>query len=186
MIRSSILQHNIQIKLGLKAKLSILFIVCSNKIWNCVLLSGKGNDNGEQTTIGLISKKASNCKCSALFCTFHCLCFSRLQRETSRNFRSWLYVLWRKCPTCLVYFFPHCRSFSPRWPLAFIIFSPPLQNFMLFLQEKCLFCCFFSLPLSLFLVGLRWHVALRSLFLCLFLFLYPKFVDMTINLSLIL
>ena len=33
-------------------------------------------------------------------------------------------------------FFCHCRSFSPRWPLAFLIFSPPLQNFVLFLQQK--------------------------------------------------
>ena len=37
-----------------------------------------------------------------------------------------------------------------------------------------------------FLVELRWPVALLSLFLCLSLSLYSKFVDMTINLSLIL
>ena len=46
--------------------------------------------------------------------------------------------------------------------------------------------CFFSLALALFLVELRWPVALLSLFLCLSLSLYSKFVDMTINLSLIL
>ena len=54
--------------------------------------------------------------------------------------------------------------------------------------KKCLLC-FFSLALALqalFLVELRWPVALLSLFLCLSLSLYSKFVDTTINLSLIL
>ena len=38
-------------RLGGKAKLSIIFIVCSNKIYNRVKSSGEGNDNGEKTTI---------------------------------------------------------------------------------------------------------------------------------------
>ena len=38
-------------------KLSIIFIVCSNKIKNHVMLNGEGNENGEKTTIGLINKK---------------------------------------------------------------------------------------------------------------------------------
>ena len=50
--------------------------------------------------------------------------------------------------------------------------------------KKCLLC-FFSLALALFLVELRWSVALLSPFLCLYLSLYSKFVDTTINLSLI-
>ena len=45
---------------------------------------------------------------------------------------------------------------------------------------------FFSLALVLLLVALHWPVALRSHFLRLSLSLYSKFVDMTINLSLIL
>ena len=45
---------------------------------------------------------------------------------------------------------------------------------------------FFSLALAPFLLKLRWPVALLSLFLCLSLSPYSKFVDMTINLSLIL
>ena len=48
------------------------------------------------------------------------------------------------------------------------------------------FVFFFSLALAPFLGELRWPVDLLSLFLCLSLSLYPKFVDMTINLSLIL
>ena len=34
-------------------KLSIIFIVCSNRKYNCVMLSGEGKENGEKTTIGL-------------------------------------------------------------------------------------------------------------------------------------
>ena len=45
---------------------------------------------------------------------------------------------------------------------------------------------FFYLAVALFLVALRWPVALLSPFLCLSLSLFPKFVDMTINLNLIL
>ena len=49
------------------------------------MLSSKGNENGEKTTIGLISKKAT-LQHTFLICTFLCHCFARLQRETSRNF----------------------------------------------------------------------------------------------------
>ena len=56
-------------------------------------------------------------------------------------------------------------------------FVPPTENVSF---------CFFPLALAPFLVVLRWSVALLSLFLCLSLSLYSKFVDMTINLSLIL
>ena len=45
---------------------------------------------------------------------------------------------------------------------------------------------FFYLALALFLVELRWPVALLSLFLCLSLSLFSKFGDMTINLHLTL
>ena len=61
--------------------------------------------------------------------------------------------------------FFHCRSFSPGWPLTFLIFSPPL--FMV-LPIKNVSFAFFYLRFSsvtLFLVELRWPVAY-------FLFLY--------------
>ena len=45
------------------------------------MLSGDGNKHGKK---GLLSKKQL-CTSSALFCTFLCCCFARLQRETSRN-----------------------------------------------------------------------------------------------------
>ena len=54
------------------------------------MLSAEGNENGEKTTIGLISKKKKqkkNYARAAHFpCTFLCRCFARPQRETSRNF----------------------------------------------------------------------------------------------------
>ena len=102
------------------------------------MLSGEGNENGRKTTTGLISKKSNFARAAHFFCTFLCLCFARLQRGLPET--SWLHVLWRKC--C-------CRSFSPRWPLTILIFSPPLQNFMLFLQQKKV-SFVFSLSLQLF------------------------------------
>ena len=63
---------------------------------------------------------------------------------------------------------------------------PPLQNFISFLQQKMSPFVFFPLALAPFLVELGWPVALLSLFLCVPLSLYSKFVDMIINLSLIL
>ena len=89
------------------------------------MLSGEGKENYENT-IGLIGKKAT-LHVQHTFCTFLCLCFARLQRETSRNFR--LLVLCRKCHSL-------CRSFSPWWPLAFLIFPPPLQNLCCSSNEK--------------------------------------------------
>ena len=50
------------------------------------MLSGEGKEKGENTAIGLISKKATLHVQHTFFCTFLCRCFARLQRETSRNF----------------------------------------------------------------------------------------------------
>ena len=78
--------------------------------------------------------------------------------------------------------FFHCRPFSPSVAASI----PPPQNFMLFLQQK-MSPFFFSPALAPFLVELRCPVALLrlSLVLCLSPSLFSKFVDMTIDLSLI-
>ena len=94
---------------------------------------------------------------------------------------SCLHVLWRQCRPCSCSLFFHCRSVSPWWPLA----SRRYKISCCSSNRKCLLC-FLSLALAPFLVELRWPVALLSLFLCLSFSLYSKFVDMTINLSLIL
>ena len=126
------------------------------------MLSCEGNENGEKTTSTLV-----------LYISLHCRCFARLQSETSRNLL--VTRLWRNCRTCSCsLFFFHCRSFSPWWPLAFLIFSPPLQNFHVVLPTKNVsFVFYLSLLLSvaLFLVELRWHIA-YFLFFSVFLFFY--------------
>ena len=58
------------------------------------MLSGEGNEEGEKTTIGLISKKSNFARAAHFFCTFLCRCFARLQRETSRNFLGPVYMEW--------------------------------------------------------------------------------------------
>ena len=147
------------------------------------MLSGEGNEDGEKTKIGLISKKATLHVEHTFFVHFFAVVLHDYNVKLPEA--SWLHVLWRKCRPCSCSLFFYCRSFSPRWPLAFLIFSPPLQNFMLFLQQK-MSPLFFYLALALFLVELRWPVALLSFFLCLSLSLFSKFVDMTINQDLIL
>ena len=79
------------------------------------MLSG-GKRDWWKTTVGLISN---------LFCTTN----NMKLPETS-----WLHVLWRKCRTCSCsLLFSLSLIFTP---LAFLIFSPALQNGMLFLQQK--------------------------------------------------
>ena len=139
----------------------------------------------KKTAIGLIGKKTI-CTCSTRFCTFFCRCFARLQRETSRNLlvthymEEILYVY-----LCNVFFVCFSRrSFLFWWKQAFLIFSPPQQTFMLFLQQKMFPLLFLSRSSSF----PRWaSLACRpiSVFLRLSLSLYSKFVGMTINLSLI-
>ena len=154
------------------------------------MLSGEGMQSRKtvKTTIGLISKSNFALRAAHFFCTFLCRCFARLQRETSRN------VLVTRFMEEMSYVFPHIFlllliCILHWWPLAFLILSHPLQNFrFVFPTKKCLLC-FLSLALNPCRPFSRWAslaCRLLSLFLCLSLALYSKFVDMTINLSLIL
>ena len=88
-------------------------------------------------------------------------------------------------------FFFTARSFSPciggHWHFPFC--HRRYKIFMLFFQQKKCLLCFLSLALDLCRPFSRWAslaCRLLSLFLCLSLALYSKFVGMTINLSLIL
>ena len=63
------------------------------------MLRGEGNENGEKTTIGLISKKQL-CTCSTLFLVhFFAVVLHDYDYEVKRPETSWLHVLWRKCRT---------------------------------------------------------------------------------------
>ena len=48
--------------------------------------NGEGNENGEKTKIGLISKKNNFAHAAHFRCTFLCRCFARPERKTSRSF----------------------------------------------------------------------------------------------------
>ena len=68
------------------------------------------------------------------------------------------------------------------WPLGFLIFSPPLQNFHVVFPTKMSLLCFLSLALDLCCPFSRWAslvCRLLSLFHCLSQALHCKFVDMT-------
>ena len=152
------------------------------------MLSGEGNA-GERwkTTTGLISKKSNFARAAHFFCTFLCRCFARLQRETSRNFLD--------VTRCLE---------EMSYVVSFTFFLLPLIfNFQLALRMAAsiyhfvtaatkfpnVSFVFLSLALDLCRPFSRWASLtcnLLSPFLCLSLALRFIFVDMTIDLSLIL
>ena len=64
------------------------------------------------------------------------------------------YVLTNNFVPCVpVRLFFHYRSFSPCWPLAFLIFLPLLWNFHVFLPTKFVSFVFISLALALSLLS---------------------------------
>ena len=114
------------------------------------MLSSKGNKNGEKTTIGLISKKAT-LQHTFLICTFLCHCFARLQRETSRNFLVTHFM--KEMSYVILHTFFFTATHFHLWPLAFLIFSMPLQIFHVVLtptKNVSLFFISCSSSLSLF------------------------------------
>ena len=128
------------------------------------MLSGEGNA-GEcwKTTIGLISKKKQLCTCSTLFLYISLPLFCTTTTWNFQKLLSYTFyggnvvrvpVHFLSLP--LIIFTLHW------WPLAFLILSPPLQNFHVVLPTKKCLLCFLSLalnPCRLFLVELRSPVA---------------------------
>ena len=86
------------------------------------------------TTLFLLISKKQICTCSTLFCLSLAVV---LHDYNGRNFRMCLpNILF---PMFMFAFIFHCRSFSPCWPLAFLIFSPPLwisQSMFFFLRNS--------------------------------------------------
>ena len=153
------------------------------------MLSGEGNaGDRRKTTIGLISK--SNFARAAHFVLYISLpLFCTTTTCNFQNFLSYTFyggnVVW--CSRSLLVSLPPIFTLH-WWPLAFLILSPPLQNFHVVLPtKKCLPCLFLALnPCRPFSRGASLACRPLSLFLCLSLALYSKFVDMTIYQSLIL
>ena len=146
---------------------------------------GKGNENGEKTTIGLISKKASLQVQHTFFVHFFALplfCATtkwNFQKSPSYTFmEELLYVfLFTFFSTALI--FTLVAASISHFLTAATKFSCCSSN------KKCLLC-FLSLALALCRSFSRWAslaYRLLSLFLCLSFFLYSKFVGMTINLA---
>ena len=131
------------------------------------------------STIRLISKKAILHVQHTFFVHFFAVVLHdynvKLQKLLS-------YTEWRKCHTCscsLFFAAPHVHLAFDCWPTAFLILSPPLQNFHVVLPPQN----FLSVTLDPCRPFSRWALLACHL---IFLALYSKFVDMTINLSLIL
>ena len=101
------------------------------------MLGGEDNENGENTIIGVISKKSNFTRAAHFFCNV---------KLPGYTFNGRI-----KCCTCSFSFLFSLSLFSPWLPLAFLIFSQLLQNFMLFLQQKNVSFVFFSRALVLFL-----------------------------------
>ena len=140
------------------------------------MLSGDGNENGKKKKQQqvLIGKKATLHVQHTFFVHFFAFVLSDYDVELPET--SWLHILWRKC---------RCRSFSLRWPLQFS-FSYRRYKISCCSYNRKRSPLFFLSRSSSFSRSAQLGVALLSLFFCLSLSLCSKFVDMTINLSLIL
>ena len=62
------------------------------------MLSGKGNEKGERTTMGLISKKATLHVQRTFLYIFFAVLLHDYNLKLPETFQ--LHVLWRKCRTC--------------------------------------------------------------------------------------
>ena len=154
------------------------------------MLSGEDNA-GERgkTTIGLISKQATFHMQLTFFVHFFAVVLHdynvNLQKLLARFLEKMSYVF-----SFTFFSFSLPLIFTLHWwPLAFLILSPPLQTFHVVLPTKKCLLCSLSLALNLCRPFHRWAslaCRLLSLLLCVFLTLYSKFVDLTINLSLML
>ena len=142
------------------------------------MLSGEGNaEERWKTTIGLISKKKKLCTCSSLILYISLQSFCTRQRETSRNFFNSCTFYGENVVRVLVHFFLLPLIFILHWwPLAFLILSPPLQNFHVVLPTKKVSSSFF-LPrsrslspfFSLSFAGLQPDFLFISVFLLLYI-----------------
>ena len=96
------------------------------------MLSSRATKTAKKKSVGLVSKKKQLCTCSTLFLYISLPLFCT---TSSRNFQklpsyTFLVILWP------VHFFFRCRSFSPCWPLAFLLFLIAAINFQVFLPTK--------------------------------------------------
>ena len=94
-----------------------------HKLWKDKWSSSPG------TTVGLTSKKRNLTRAAHFFCTFLCRFSARLERETTRNFLVTRFMFFGGTVIRVLVCFFSLPLISHLLPLAFLIFSPPLQNF---------------------------------------------------------
>ena len=153
------------------------------------MLSSEGNV-GEQwkTTIGPWAKKQL-CTCCTLFLYVSLPLFCTTSTWNFQKLPSYTFYEGNVVGVLVHFFSLPLISTLHRWPITFLIFSSPLQNLHFVPPTNKCRLCFLSLALDLRRSFSRWaSLACRplSLFLCLSLALFSKFVEMTIHLSLIL
>ena len=145
------------------------------------MLSGEGNENGEKTTICLISKKATlHVQHTFLYISLPLFCTT-----ITRNFQKLPgYKFYRgNVVRVLVHIFSTVAHFRPGGRWHFLFSHRRYKISCRSSNEKCLLSFFQSRSSSFS----RWaSLACRltfSVFICLSLSLFSKFVDMTINLN---
>ena len=137
------------------------------------MLSGEDNAGERRKNNNRSNQQKSNfARAAHFFVHFFAVVFHDHNVKRPETF------LWRKCRTCsrsLFFSLPLISTLN-WWPVAFLILSPPLQNFLSVLPtKKCLLCFFFyvspQISVALFLVELPLPAA-YFLFFSVFLLLY--------------
>ena len=114
-----------------------------------VMLSGEGMQRPRtvKNNSRFNQQKSHFARAAHFFCTFLCRYFARLQRETSRNFLVTRFMEEMSYVFSFTFFSLPLIFTLHWWPLAFLILSPPLQNFHVVLPTKICLLCFFYLSL---------------------------------------
>ena len=108
------------------------------------MLRGEGKRRRTVKNNNRSNQQKRNFACAAhFFCTFLCRCFARLQRETSRNFLVTRFMEEMSYVFSFTFFSLPLIFTLHWWPLAFLILSPPLQNFHVVLPTKKMSPLFF-------------------------------------------
>ena len=100
----------------------------ANKKYNRVMLNGHDNENGKKRVY--LAKNNFARLLSTLFLHFFAVVWH------DYNVKLLSYTFYEGNVVCVPVRFFLKPSFTPLWPLAFLNFSPPLQNFQIFLPTK--------------------------------------------------
>ena len=152
------------------------------------MLSGESNENGEKTTMGVISKKATLHVHWQSLTLFLYISLPLCCTTTTWNFQKlpgYTFCGGNVVRVLATFFF----TAAPWWPDSISHFLTAATKISCCSSNKKMSPLLFSLLLALCRSFSRWSSLVcrpLSLFLCVSLSLYSIYVDMTINISLIL